>query len=163
MNALAAAREELRAALSARCFLRRDLSSDSLFVTDYPRRAKAPDDLPVRLATAGFTLRQENRLYYIDFTRKRYTDLLASLPECTLPAPSDENFEAWALIKRLLRAKTPPEEQPLPPVRLTLLRLDEGNAARLLAELPPMLAELQRMHKKLPTGVGQMMFMHIFS
>lgn len=161
MNALDPFRIELRAALPARCFLKRDRASGALFVSDLPRFADDLEAVISTLRSLGYEARQDRGVCLVDLSRGRYTTLLAGLPECALPLPDDGNFMLWALAGRLLRTDTPPEEQPAGPVRLALLRLDAGETARLARELPPVLAELQRRRIPLPTGVGRLICLYL--
>ena len=68
--------------------------------------------------------------------------------------PTERTLYLYALARRLERAATPPERQPLAPVRWALKRLEAGDWAALERDLPPMLAVLQRQGQPLPSGLG---------
>jgi hypothetical protein len=162
MNALDPIRNELRAALPARCFLRRDRSGVALFVSDLTRVEEHPASILAPIIDLGYEVTVAGSICRLDMTINRYAALIAGLPSRALPPPDDGSFPLWALAGRLLRAHTPPDEQPIEPIRLTLLRLDAGEAARLARELPPVLAALQRRHIPLPTGAGQLLCIYLW-
>lgn len=160
MTPLTAWRRELQALLPCG-FLRRAQGEDGLFVSDYSVRCREPEAIDRALRAAGFQITPMGRLRQIDGTAEKYRRFIAELPPVSLPAPTEETLYLWGLVRRLLAAQTPPERQPIAPIRLTLKCLDGGDAASLQRLLPPMLALGQRQGKPLPTAAGQLIAFYL--
>ena len=154
MSPLSAWRRELRA-LIPQGFLRRD-QGDGLLVSDYPRRG-GTEEITAALAAAGFTVRLENGLAYVDGSLQKYRALAATL---TLEAPrmTDKNLFLYALGGRLLRYGGEVTEENLPLLRLTLKTMDGGDINALLRLLSPACAEAQRKQISLPKAAGLLIF-----
>lgn len=151
MTPLACWREELRA-LIPRGFVRRD-QEEGLFISDYPRWGRE-ETVSAALLAAGFTVCLSHSLARIDGQCAKYRALLLNLPPAEISPPREENLYLHALALRLLRAQTPLERQPIPPLRLTLKYLDAGDLGGLSQKLPPLLALLQRRGEPLPSAAG---------
>ena len=151
MSALDAFRNELRALLGPGVFLRRDRTMRALFVCDAPRRladAAAPLE---KLASAGYLAADEGTLWRIDLSPSLRQRLIAALKPG--PAPKDPFLRSLC---RSLRAQgdIAPEQQPWPPIRNALLRLDAGETDQLTAELAAGIAVLKRTHAPLPLAAA---------
>ncbi len=154
MSPLDAWRQELRA-LIPRGFLRRD-QGEGLLVSDYPRLGGAKETT-VTLVRAGFTVRQENGLAYVDGSLQKYQALAASLtPEA--PRMTDENLFLYALGGRLLRYGGEVTAENLPLIRLPLKAIDGDDLPGLARLLPPACAEAQRKRIGLPKAAGLLIF-----
>ena len=138
--------------LIPRGFLRRD-QGEYLLISDYPRHGNA-EEVTRAIEQAGFTVSVENGLARLDGTRETYKCLLRDCQEPPLFEPHEESRYLYALAKRLCRAQTPWEQQPLAPLRLVLKCLDAGDWDTLEDKLPPMIALLQREHQPLPSAAG---------
>lgn len=159
MNPLDAWRGELRR-LIPRGFVRRD-QGDELLVSDYPRWDRA-EEITAALVRAGFTVRPENELAYLDGSLRKYRALTAALVLET-PRMTDENLFLYALGDRLLRYGGEVTEENLPLVRLTLKAVDGGDPNALARLLSPACAEAQRKHIGLPKAAGMMIMMVLSS
>ena len=150
MSPLDAWRRELRA-LIPRGFLRRD-QGRGLLVSDYPRHGGETETTKA-LMRAGYTVRMENRMAFVDGSLPKYQALAAALSD-KKPCPTDENLILYALGGLLLRSSGRVTEENLPLVRLTLKYLDSNDLTRLARELSPACAEAQRKHIGLPKAAG---------
>lgn len=142
-------------------FLRRDQEDDSLFISDYPRRCYDPESVTAALTRAGFAVRVMDGLAHLDAAKEKYAALMAACPLPPLAAPTEETLFLHALGTRLMRAETEKEDQPLPPLRLTLKCLDAGDEETLMRRLPPMLARMQRKKEPLPRFAGQLILCYL--
>ncbi len=147
-----ALRAECAALLCAPCFIKRDESGQALFVSDLPRKPTDIQPALARLAEHGFSANVTRGLLYIDLTPERYAALAASLP--LSPIPDALPPEARSICLRLARVSTPPEKQPISPIRLALVHLDKGDISGLCDRLAPALAVLQREHAPLPSCIA---------
>lgn len=160
MNALDVWRREIRA-LAPEGFLRRDMGGDALFISDYPRRSAQKDAVTERLREAGFVVLEENGLAHLDGNIEKYRSFMAQFPAPAPVTPTEENLRLYALARRLERAGTDGDEQPLPLIRLTFKYLDAEDPDGLLRLLPPLLAEAQRKHQPLPGFAGRLIFHYL--
>lgn len=149
MSALDVFRQELRACLGPEISLKRDRLMRALFICDAPRRMSSPDILRQRLAEAGYEVICEDGLWRVEPDAARRQRFLADLSPGPLPRDPE-----WArLCRSLLRdGDMPPALQPWEPIRLTLLRLDAGEAEALLRELSADVALYKRARAPLPSG-----------
>lgn len=154
MSALDALRSEARAALSETGFLRRDRTAAALFVTDYPLRVQNAEDALARLEAGGFTVIKERGLWRIDLNRERWNALIASLRPVAIINRGEETLPLYSIATRLQKVSVPPENQPLYPLRLTLICLDAGETERLSNLMAPLLAEYLRLKAPLPAAAG---------
>ena len=142
-------RQALRS-LIPRGFLQRDRAADGLFISDYPCHCADAAAVDAALQAAGFQVTAAGRLRRIDGAPEAYRQLIAALPDVSLPAPTDENLYLWSLARRLLQGEGDPARQPIPPLRLTLKCLDGADTDALIRLLPPLLALHQRRGEPLP-------------
>lgn len=148
-------RQALRS-LIPRGFLQRDRAADGLFISDYPCHCADAAAVDAALQAAGFQVTAVGRLRRIDGAPEAYRQLIAALPDVSLPAPTDENLYLWSLARRLLQGEGDPARQPIPPLRLTLKCLDGADTDALIRLLPPLLALHQRRGEPLPRSVGML-------
>ena len=142
MSALDIFRQELRACLGPDGWLQRDRHMRALFIC---RGLSAPE----RLAALGYEAAPCGALWRVDLSPARRCAFLAGLVPGPLPPDP-----AWAHLCRCLLAggPVPPDQQPWPPIRQTLLRLDAGEAALLADELAADAAIRKRTHAPLPVS-----------
>lgn len=151
MSALDGFRTELRALLGDGVFLRRDRTMRVLFVCDAPRRRPDPESLRAALNDAGYEAEEENGLWRIDLSPARRIAWLTALAPGRMP----EDLRLASLCRSLLRSEaTPPERQPWPILRQTLLYLDAGETDRLFDALSGEIALRKRAHAPLPTAAA---------
>lgn len=151
MTALQPLRDALRACLGPRVLLRRDQTMRALFLCDAPRRLPDAANRRARLEAAGFAVTEENGLWRVDLSPARQIAFLAACAPGSLP----RDIALRSLCRSLLApGDTPPERQPWPPVRQTLLCLDAGDTPRLLRELRAAAAVCKRRHTPLPTAAA---------
>ena len=148
-------RQALRS-LIPRGFLQRDRAADGLFISDYPCHCADAAAVDAALQAAGFQVTAAGRLRRIDGAPEAYRQLIAALPDVSLPVPTDENLYLWSLARRLLQGEGDPARQPIPPLRLTLKCLDGADTDALIRLLPPLLALHQRRGEPLPRSVGML-------
>ena len=159
-------RQALRS-LIPRGFLQRDRAADGLFISDYPCHCADAAAVDAALQAAGFNalvfhysgcfqVTAAGRLRRIDGAPEAYRQLIAALPDVSLPAPTDENLYLWSLARRLLQGEGDPARQPIPPLRLTLKCLDGADTDALIRLLPPLLALHQRRGEPLPRSAGML-------
>ena len=148
-------RQALRS-LIPRGFLQRDRAADGLFISDYPCHCADAAAVDAALQAAGFQVTAAGRLRRIDGAPEAYRQLIAALPDVSLPAPTDENLYLWGLARRLLQGEGDPARQPIPSLRLTLKCLDGADTDALIRLLPPLLALHQRRGEPLPRSVGML-------
>ncbi len=151
-------REELRR-LIPRGFVRRD-QGGGLLVSDYPRWGEA-EKVTASLLRAGYTVRLDKGLAYLDGGLEKYRALAMNLPEAR-PAPTDETLTLYSLGQRLTRMGGDITEENLPLMRLTVKYLDSGDLPGLQRLLPPACAEAQRKHIPLPIGAGQLILSELY-
>ena len=84
-------RQALRS-LIPRGFLQRDRAADGLFISDYPCHCADAAAVDAALQAAGFQVTAAGRLRRIDGAPEAYRQLIAALPDVSLPAPTDENL-----------------------------------------------------------------------
>ena len=154
MSALDALRSEARAALLETGFLRRDRTAAALFVTDYPQRVQNAEEALARLEARGFTVIKEHGFWRIDLSQERWNALIASLRPVAIINRGEEALPLYSIATRLQKASVPPENQPLYPLRLTLICLDAGEMERLSELMAPLLAECLRLKTPLPAAAG---------
>ena len=142
--------------LIPRGFLQRDRAADGLFISDYPCHCADAAAVDAALQAAGFQVTAAGRLRRIDGAPEAYRQLIAALPDVSLPAPTDENLYLWSLARRLLQGEGDPARQPIPPLRLTLKCLDGADTDALIRLLPPLLALHQRRGEPLPRSAGML-------
>ena len=148
-------RQALRS-LIPRGFLQRDRAADGLFISDYPCHCADAAAVDAALQAAGFQVTAAGRLRRIDGAPEAYRQLIAALPDVSLPAPTDENLYLWGLARRLLQGEGDPARQPIPPLRLTLKCRDGADTDALIRLLPPLLALHQRRGEPLPRSAGML-------
>jgi len=151
MSALDVFRRELRARLGTAVMLRRDQAARALFICDAPRRRNDCPALAEELRQLGYAVLPDRGLWRIDLSPARQAAWIESLSPRSLPlAP------AWRSLCRSLLSQGIPEaaRQPWPPIRLTLLRLDAGENARLYEELCATAAICKRTHAPLPAAAA---------
>ena len=148
-------RQALRS-LIPRGFLQRDRAADGLFISDYPCHCADAAAVDAALQAAGFQVTGAGGLRRIDGAPEAYRQLIAALPDVSLPAPTDENLYLWSLARRLLQGEGDPARQPIPPLRLTLKCLDGADTDALIRLLPPLLALHQRRGEPLPRSAGML-------
>ena len=148
-------RQALRS-LIPRGFLQRDRAADGLFISDYPCHCADAAAVDAALQAAGFQVTAAGRLRRIDGAPEAYRQLIAALPDVSLPVPTDENLYLWSLARRLLQGEGDPARQPIPSLRLTLKCLDGADTDALIRLLPPLLALHQRRGEPLPRSVGML-------
>lgn len=148
-------RQALRS-LIPRGFLQRDRAADGLFISDYPCHCADAAAVDAALQAAGFQVAAAGRLRRIDGAPEAYRQLIAALPDVSLPTPTDENLYLWSLARRLLQGEGDPARQPIPPLRLTLKCLDGADTDALIRLLPPLLALHQRRGEPLPRSAGML-------
>ena len=102
MSALDQWRREIKGRLPAGV-LRRDEGEDALFISDYPRRCRAPETITEKLKGAGFTVWEENGLAHLDGKAEKYRALMETLPSAFAVSPREENLRLYALAQRLCR------------------------------------------------------------
>ena len=156
MSALDALRSEARAAMGQTGFLRRDGTAAALFISDYPLRAADADAAKSRLAQSGFETSAARGLGRVDPSAARWRALIASVPPVKLRESGDDLLPLASVARRLLKTDTPPESQPLYPIRLTLIYLEAKEYDRLFALISPALAECLRLREPLPTAAGRL-------
>ncbi len=154
MNPLAVWRKELRG-LIPRGFLRRG-QGDGLLVSDYPRHGGVVETTKA-LLSAGYTVRVENQLAFIDGCLPKYQALAAALSD-EKPCPTEGNLMLYALGSLLLRYGSDITEDNLPLLRLTLKSIDSEDLAGLARMLSSACAEAQRKHIGLPKAAGLLIF-----
>ena len=144
--------------LGESCFIRRCRTEDALFVTDAPRRAADPEGLLRRLERSpDWTAVPDGGLTRLDPSPALWGALMRAIPPAEAARP--ERWPAYpflvACANRLCFKPVAPEIQPVAPLRLTLKRLEAGELDRLQAELPQLVAALQREKKPLPEAAGR--------
>lgn len=162
MSALEKYRTMVRAVLCDTGFLRRDTSGTALFVTDYIRRGGAIEALD-RLAALGFVTTERAGLWHIDLSPCAYRALCVPY-QPTPPAVffSDAQRMLYDIALRLSRADFGRDDQPVAPVRRTLLMLNERAYALLAQELNVCIADILRTHQALPTACGTLIKRALF-
>ncbi len=155
MSVLDPWRRELRR-LIPRGFLRRDQAA-GLFASDYPRFPGA-EDVTNTLLRAGFRVTAESGLARIDGSEEKYHAWFAHLP-CPDAVPDDETLYAVSLARRLVRAETPPEEEPLAGYPALLKALDEGRSGEAAEGAAAWAALCQRQGRKLPSAAGKLILL----
>lgn len=154
MSPLDTWRRELRA-LIPRGFVRRD-QEGGLLISDYPRHGLASETTQ-SLLLAGYIVRVENQLAFIDGCLQKYQALAAVLPDAK-PCPTDETLMLYALGHRLTRYGGEVTEENLPLLRMTLKAIDADDLNALPRLLSPACAEAQRKHIGLPKAAGLLIF-----
>ena len=152
MSALDPWRRELRA-LIPRGFLRRDLSPSFLFVSDYPRLPGA-EQITRTLREAGFLPHAAEGLCHIEAADEKYRALFSCLP-CPSVTPREDTLYACSLAQRLLKAESPPDQQPLQLLGQWMKRLDGGDA-HVIDEIAGYCALCLRQHLPLPSAAGKL-------
>lgn len=158
MSRLAVIKNEVRAHLHGRCFLRRDRQARALFLTDYPLHNPDKEETRSALEADGFTVEEENGLWRVDLGEARRNALIQQVSAHALPA--DAPLEIASLCKSLLMQGNP-AHQPWPLLRQTLLWLDEGQDALLLSMLREQAAVCKRTHAPLPAAVAYLIMEEI--
>ena len=148
-------RRELRG-LIPRGFLRR-VQGDGLFASDYPRFAGA-EDVTAALLRAGYRVTVEGGVARIDGNEAKYHALFTNLP-CPDIVPDDETLYAVSLARRLIRANTPEDEEPLGGYPALLKALDEGNWLKATDETAAWAAVCQRQGRKPPSAAGKLILL----
>ena len=157
MSALEPIRDELRALLGPAVLLRRDQAVRALFICDAPRRLPNAAEIHAQLLNAGFAVAEERGLWRVDLNDARRAAFVRACAPHSLP----RDPALYSLCRSLLsQGETPPGLQPWPLIRLTLLRLDAGETARLARELSSQIAILKRNHAPLPTAVAHLIANH---
>ena len=155
MSALDPWRRELRS-LIPRGFLRRDQGT-WLFASDYPRFAGA-EDVTAALLGAGYRVTVEADVARIDGNKEKYHALFTHLP-CPDAVPDDETLYAVSLARRLIRAETPVDEEPMNGYPALLKALDEGNWRQAADDTAAWAAVCQRQGRKLPSAAGKLILL----
>ena len=152
MSALDAWRRELRR-LIPRGFLRRDQGA-GLFASDYPRFSGA-EGVTAALLGAGYRVTVEKGLARIDGNEAKYHVFFTNL-SCPDVAPEDDTLYAVSLARRLIRAATQPEEEPLSGYPALLKALDEGKWQEAADDAAAWAAVCQRQGRKPPSAAGKL-------
>lgn len=153
MSALDAFRTEVRALLGPAPFLRRDLAERALFITDAPRRLDGAEDCLARLTARGYRVEEARGLWRIDLSPARQAAFIRSLS----PGDFPRDPRLRSLCRSLLsRDPCPPEQQPWPPIRQTLLLLDAGDLNALCDRLCADAALRKRAHAPLPAAAASL-------
>jgi len=139
--------------LIPRGFLRRDQSSEYLFVSDYPRFPGA-EDVTRSIERAGFSVFAEAGLAHITPQSDTLFLLLSSLP-CPRSAPRDDTLYAHSLARRLLSQGAPESGQPVRELMQWMKRLDEKDPF-VFADIGAYCALCQREKRPLPSLAGKM-------
>ena len=155
MSALAAWRREIRA-LIPRGFLRRD-QGEALFISDYPRFSGG-EAVTARLRAAGWRVAVAGQTARIDGTEETYRALLRALP-CPDAAPNDDTLYLCSLARRLIRAETPAEAQPLEGMPGLLKLLEQGRLDDAARETAAFAALCQRRGDPLPSAAGKLLLL----
>lgn len=164
MSYLSAFQQEIRAHLRGAGFLRRDRDARALFITDYPLRNADAAAAKARLEQSGFEVTDGNGLWRIDLNAARRAAFLRSLPRTLPPAQApDALLPLCSLCRSLLSHEPPPPEaQPWPPIRQTLLLLAAREHARLWQQLSTQIAACKRQHQPLPACAAYIIIEEIF-
>ena len=148
MSILQQARIEIYSALNHVGFLRRNKYCTALFASDYLKRTK--DETAIqRLQKMGYDVQKKEELLLIDFSHKKYMDLLKEINDAQRPKHIPHH-PLHTLALRLSKVNTPLFEQPLDPIRTALLLLDEKKYEQLYLYLAPYLATQLRTKQPLP-------------
>ena len=150
-------RGEVRQKLDVPCMLRVGREDDSLFVTDAPKRMlDSADAVRTALEAEGWDVRPVGGLWRLDLMEERWRRFIRSVPREEGPDPMAASLQLYSLAKRLTKAPTPAEDQPLLPLRVLLKAMDSGKAEAVLRFFPPYLAVLLREKKPMPEAAGWM-------
>ena len=152
MSILQKARIQIYQTLNEVGFLRRNKYGTTLFVSDYLQRANDLEPLQ-KLQSMGYVVTQKNGLLFIDFSHERYIKELTML-KCPNYPREIPHYPLHTLAIRLSRTNTPVAMQPIMPIRMTLLYLEEQNYEKLYRFLSPHLATLLREKQPLPTSIA---------
>lgn len=164
MSYLSTIQQEIRAHLRGAGFLRRDRDARALFITDYPLRNADAATVKAGLAQSGFDVLDADGLWRIDLNAARRAAFVGALPRPLLPARvPDDLLPLHALCRSLLsREAPPPDMQPWPPIRQTLLLLAARDYEKLWRQLSTQIAACKRQHQPLPVCAAYIIIEEIF-
>ena len=124
-------------------FVRVDRSDEALWISDLPRRMENVQDLGKKLLEAGFACRLDGktRLWYIDWTERRWEEMLAPYPHALPPLPAaDRLHPVYALCRLWMLHPSDRTPENLPMVRRVLKLMNEPEE-KLLASVAAMHAQ----------------------
>lgn len=104
----------------ARCFVRICADDRAMWVSDLPRRMPECEALKAELQREGFAVcaDDEARLWYVDWTKQRWMDILSALPETVPPLPTlEKDHGVYALCRLWLAHPAPLAEETMPALR----------------------------------------------
>ena len=159
VRAMAAEQAAVYAALRpyGRCFVRLCDKDDALWVTNLPRMTPDAHGAEAALQALDCRCREENGLWYIDWTADRWRRELEGLPQTAPPWPErDELLPVYALCRLWLAHPAPLESQPMDVLR-AVRKLTWQSPAQKAAALHEAAAARLRSRQPMAYGAGQML------
>ena len=104
----------------AHCFVRICADDRALWVSDLPRRMPECGALKAELEREGFNIcaDDEAQLWYVDWTKQRWIEILSELPVTLPPLPVQEkDHGVYALCRLCLLHPAPLAEETMPALR----------------------------------------------
>ena len=143
-----------------RCFVRLCDKGGALWVTNLPRTGAGLRPAAAALQALDCRWREENGLWYIDWTASRWQRELEGLPQTAPPWPGrDELLPVYALCRLWLAHPAPLDSQPMDVLRA--VRKLTWQSPSMLPQKAPVLHEAAaaRLRSRLPMacGAGQML------
>ena len=142
-----------------RCFVRVCDRDDALWVSDLPRRLADCSEAEKRLKREGFAVRldADSRLWYVDWSRERWQQMLEGLSNEMPSLPSQEAYhEVYALCRLYLLHPSGLEAEHLPAVRraIKLTAAQQGQGLRAVRSLHEEAARQLREGKNIAHAAG---------